>query len=430
MSRVLRIARLRFDQRVMQNHQRLLRLENPRIKNPHNADVPLAPDGFVSLMEVHTMITLEDVFHFPVSKSQASFGGLRLTEWLRAYSILERFYAHTEEGGIRSEVVQIDVEKLQTLMEKAGLSPSKTDTFLQATTFSKSSRDLYDAPILRDSTGRYFMFAPAYLSVSLPHVIASQLASQDLQVDKGKEYEISVRQTLRDAGFHAVGFKYEVDDVQYDCDVAFVWNEHLFVLECKNYGLPMGGPSDAFFFEKKLAEAADQVMRIVKQFESDPSLVQKEFGSEVAWKVAHPVVLNAFPISLPTTDGDPYFYDSSALGRFFESGQISLVIDSPSSSEVQVQAKVPLGSLWAGTRPEVNDFIAQMRHPLQVRAIEDSLRTRWQVSILSSTMRVALPRVGTLTVTPDDFVATTVVPSVPDLAVIDDRRAIEAPGSK
>lgn len=414
MSQFLRIARLRFDQRVMQNHQRLLRMENPRIKDPRKTQVPLAPEGFVSLTEVHTLITLEDVFHFPISKSQASFGGLTLNEWLRAYSILEGFYAHKESGDARCEVVEIDIGKLQGLMENAGLSPTKTDMFLHAVTFSKFSRDLYDAPIIRDSAGRCFLFAPAYLSVSLPHVIASQLSSQKLQVDKGKEFERYVRQTLRDAGFNAVGFKYKVDEVEYDCDAAFVWDDHLFVLECKNYGLPMGGPSDEFFFEKKLAEAADQVTRIAEQLDADPSILHEHLGSGVTWKVAHRVVLNAFPISLPTSDGDPYFYDSSALGRFFENGQISLVIDSTPSSGVQEQVKVPVASLWGGSKPDVSDFIAQMRHPIQIRSIEGSLRVRWQISVLSSNLRVAIPRVRTVTVTPDDFGAGVARPSLPE----------------
>jgi hypothetical protein len=412
MSCLLRIARLRFDQRVMQNHQRLLRLENPRIKDPREMEVPLAPDGFVSLLEVHTLITLEDVFHFPMSKTQADFGGLKLVEWLRAYSILERFYAHTESGQARNGIVDIDLGELHSLMGSAGMSPDKTDAFLRAVTFSKSSLDLFDAPILCDSDGHYMMFASAYLSVSLPHVIASQLASQGLQVDKGKEFEKSVRKTLQEAGLHAVGFKYEVDDISYDCDAAFVWDDQLFVLECKNYSLPMGGPSDEYFFQKKLAEAASQVMRIAKQLEDDPPLVQKHLGSGASWKAVHPVVLNAFPVSLPS-EGNPYFYDSSALGRFFENGQIGFIIDSPPSSAVKMQMKLPVVSLWAGNKPNASDLIAQMKHPVQISAIEGSLRARWHVSHASSTLRVAMPTIRTVTVAPDDFGTPLVAPSLP-----------------
>jgi len=40
----------------------------------------------------------------------------------------------------------------------------------------------------------------------------------------------------------------KLDGVEYDCDVAVLWDRQLMIFECKNYSLPNDEPEERFYF--------------------------------------------------------------------------------------------------------------------------------------------------------------------------------------
>ena len=342
-----------------------------RIKDPKIDPVALAPSELVSELEFTTLYVLDNIFHWNAIKSTDKIEGLNIREWLRGYSVLEQSYA----GGVASgseAIIEIDPAELEQTLQRAGLSDTKASRFIALVTFTKGRRDLYDAPLLQSSDGRLYFLAALYHGVNLPLIIASQFGSLNHSVDaKGKTFEKSVLKDFQDAGIPAASFKFKIDDVTYDCDVAVLWDDELFIFECKNYSLPNDDPAERFYFWQKQVEALDQVQRIARDLAANPEIVKQHFGENAKWKAIHSVVLNALPFSLRRAPSGTYFYDASALGRFLRTGTLNEVHSIPRPDDEPVDVSYQVKRLWKGTSPTAQDLLKEMKYASQISIESD-----------------------------------------------------------
>jgi hypothetical protein len=371
-----------------------------RVKNPRVHAVALAPDELVSELEMATLCMLDMAMHFNPIKNTHTFGDLRILEWLRGYCVLEECYA----GGLSElsdEIIQIDAKEFVATLQRAGLSHAKAETFLERVTFQTGRRDLYDAPVLRTSDGRLFFLAALYRGIDIALIISSQIGSQNLNVDsKGKAFEKAVLKTFADAGLVARTFKFSIGSTQYDCDIAVLWDEHLFIFECKNYGLPTDDPADRIFFWNRQEEAMQQVERIAKDLDEHPEVVRQHFGDDASWNKIHAVVLNASFLSFfPNSRKGTFFYDVSALGRFLKEGTLNEIHSVPVDGK-RVDVSVEVKRLWKGTLPTPLDLLREMKRPSQVTMELDKYYIgRWLLP-LSATSAVMFHEVASK---PPDF---------------------------
>jgi len=370
-----------------------------RIKNPRAEAVALAPNELVSELEMVTLYMLDLDMHFNPIKGTNTFGGLTILEWLRGYCVLEECYA-----GVSSEssdgIIQIDAVEFGATLERAGLGASKVNTFVERVTFQAGRRDLYDAPLLTTSDGQLFFVASLYRGIDVAQIISSQIGSQKLNVDsKGKVFEKAVLKMFADAGLTAKSFKFTIGTTQYDCDVAVLWDGHLFVFECKNYGLPTDDPADRLFFWNRQVEAMQQVERIAKDLMKHPEIVQQHFGAKATWKHIHAVVLNASFLSFPKSPNGTFFYDASALGRFLKEGTLNEVHSLPVESK-QVHVSVEIKRLWKRDHPTPRDLLREMEHPSQVTMEWDKYYIARKLLRLSATSAVMIQEAASK---PPDF---------------------------
>ena len=371
-----------------------------RVKSPRVEVVALAPDELVSELEMATLCMLDMAMHFNPIKNTNTFGGLRILEWLRGYCVLEECYA----GGLSElsdEIVQIDAEEFVATLQRAGLSRAKAETFLERVIFQSGRRDLYDAPLLHTSDGQLFFLAALYRGIDIALIISSQIGSQKLNVDsKGKAFERAVLKIFADAGLIARTFKFSIGTKQYDCDVAVLWDKHLFIFECKNYGLPTDDPADRLFFWNRQAEAMQQVERIAKDLDEHPEFVRQHFGDDAAWGKIHAVVMNASFLSFfPKSRKGTFSYDVSALGRFLREGTLNEIHSVPVEGK-RVDVSVEVKRLWKGARPTPLDLLREMKRPSQVTMERDKYYiARWLLP-LSATSAVMIHEVASK---PPDF---------------------------
>jgi hypothetical protein len=397
-----RIARVRLDQQFLQNSMKLQRLAQLDLLDPRHEKVSFVANTFVSIEEADAYLSLSSVYNYPASSSSKSYGGLTFREWIRAYAVLERCYARDGSGNHRMELIPIDKTELKNTLARASLTPEKAEAFIASLIFSLEKLDVYDAPLLEDSYGHLYFFAPAYAAVSLPKVILSQFNSQGIQVlGKGELFEDEVRRMFHAAKIQAVGFKYWVGDQEFDCDAAVLWNDQLFIFECKNYGLPTGRASDDFYFIKKLEEAGDQLRRIGRQLAEDPSILKKQLGASAHWSGTHLVVLNAMPVCSAGEINGVYFYDASALGKLLREKQISILID-PSGSQGDTKSVATL-ALWDGNVPQAKDLLKQLNDPIQLKLVQGKLTTDWTYVRLSSQLLIGIPFVKSEPITPEEM---------------------------
>lgn len=164
--------------------------------------------------------------------------GASLSEWIRAYHVLREFaIAKLGTADLRQP---LDILVIKTpdffhklLVREGGIEITRAECIIAHLTFKKKSRDLLDCPLV--PFGKYLLMVPALTAISEPaHALESLLHS--IRSEKSHELsfigpglEASVRASLRDAGINARNVKMH----NYDCDIAFVLDDVLFLCECK-----------------------------------------------------------------------------------------------------------------------------------------------------------------------------------------------------
>lgn len=354
-----------------------------------NFGIALAPAGYISTDEILAFVTLGDLFCYPVESDQPIYKGLALKHWLRGYAVLREKLAY-KNGEPIFEVVSQTTAELIALFTAYGLSNEQAATFLESTTFSSGRFDLFDTPFLRGQGDLWHFFAPAYLAANLSNILVSMLSTNGVQFDKkGKQFETKILDLLNKHGLNAKGFKYTVDGQQFECDVAFIWDDKLFVCECKNYGLSGLNVIASYHFFQKMGAASEQVERNCSHFDSDPSFVKNNLGADVSWKTTVPCVLNAMPWAAGKL-GDTYFYDSSALTKFFDEGFLAIVMPLKIDNQVTIQRRHKFG-MWSGAKPTAQDLLKQLTKPLQIQVLEDEWEVDAPLVLLSKELGLISP---------------------------------------
>lgn len=370
-----------------------------RIGNPRQVQVALPPTELVSELELATLYVLQTHFYFDPLRNKTSFGGLTILEWVRGYCVLQHCYT-TDGSGALLGLVKLDPVELRETLIRAGFSADKAEVFLQRVTFQPGRRDLYDAPLLLSTDGNTFFFAALYHGVDISLLIASQIGTQKRNVDnKGTAFEKAILSLFQKAGIDARSFKFTIGDTGYQCDVAVLWDKCLFIFECKNYGLPNDDPADRFFFWQKQIDAAEQVRRIANDLSSHPELIKRHFGLDAAWDSVYPVVLNAFPLSLPKSPSGGFFYDGSALHRFLDNGTLNFIHATRREGALEETSFV-VKQLWTGHAPSSADLIREMENPTQVSIQWDEYYLARKLLPLSTTSAIYVHRVASK---PPDF---------------------------
>jgi hypothetical protein len=79
--------------------------------------------------------------------------------------------------------------------------------------------------------------------------------------------------------------------------------------------------SDQLHFLSEVFAGADQLRRLRRAITRAPDIVQEKFGKNASWKNVVCCVLSGLPWSAGRVD-DVFYYDMSALTRFFDEGTI------------------------------------------------------------------------------------------------------------
>ncbi len=291
------IATLRLERLVFERGMGGLRQGDPMFpKIDRSENIPLPPQRFISLSENAATDILMDVYCVPVDDETQVFAGLPLKVWIRGYAFFERL-AHDDNGNPIFECQKIARTHLLKELTRFGMTSEQSVKFTSLTTFQKHARDLYDAPLIRVSDGTYRFYSAAFHGPLLAGIVFSRIGSLNKAIgavnapttpiqfeDKGHKFEKRVLNIFTDSGIPAKTFTYRIDKVNYDCDVAVLIEETLFVFECKNYNLPIGRVSELKHFLDSLRSFRKQVLRIAAQLDKHPEIVRQHFGESANWK--------------------------------------------------------------------------------------------------------------------------------------------------
>lgn len=347
----------------MMSDRAVERLEVGDKPGPHG----LPPAAIVSRSELHAAMAIANSLHYDITQDQEKPGGARLLEWVRGYAALEKLDGSTAKGERIMKTRQGWVE----FLVHWGLSAESADAFVSAATFRKSSRDLFDHPLIKLVDGQYLLFRPSFYGMNIALVVFSTLSQlrEPLQ-KKGDAFEKAVIRLFEKQGLRAYSFTEKRDGETYQVDALVPWGKYLFLFECKNKALPAMNPLLMSRFDDETLENLKQVNRIVLGLREHPDILAKYLPEEDREKELVVCVLNAMPYSIPGGLDGVYFYDFSALSRFFKSGEVMAHSFTGAWEPVE---STPWLKIWAGDKPTPDDLLEQMKKPVQFAAVEESL---------------------------------------------------------
>lgn len=329
----------------------------------------LPPNSFVSATEAHACVMLSQLLGYSITDDSGRPGGLRLVEWIRGYATLRCIAeGRLASAPINGPITEITRTELVATLERVGLKGSDAETFIDRATLHKSSRDLFDQPLIRLQNGSLLLFGPGVLAADPARVALSAIANLGVQLErKGKAFETETLRKFQAIGFDAKAFKFKVGDEEYEFDVVVPWGDHIFLLECKNRSLSGNGPVQAAYFFMAMTSAVGQTLRLADGMRRHADIVLQVSGIDVSGKTIVPCVLNSLPYSWKGALSGAYVTDASSLSRFFSERHFHAIHERRAPDGTIERIMKPLAALWKGEQPTPEDLVLYLGDPLQLK---------------------------------------------------------------
>lgn len=366
------LANERLNDRLIQTFQEMALQTNIQTKaSGIAAPLSLPPGAFVSANEAHSDVSLSEILGYSITDDQERPCGLRLVEWIRGYSALqclaeERYSEHGKNGLYFT----ISRETLLALLDRVGLKDGMAEIFIDQASLRASSRDLFDQPLIRMQDASLLLFCPGILNSDPARLTLSAIGNQSEQLDrKGKAFEREMLRFFQDQGLEPKALKFKRDGEEFEYDMIVPWEDHLFILECKNRTLSGHNPVAAYYFMLEILSAVEQVTRLADALVKYPDVVLERTGIDVANKITVSCVVNSLPYAMKGDQNGAYVTDASSLKRFFQDRYFHIVRPHHLKDNATVLHRTAMKSLWTGDKPTPADLFSYIRDPLPLQLI-------------------------------------------------------------
>ena len=373
------IANERLKEQLQQIVAELM-FETPALEQEKDiSDQPkLLPDEFVSVREVSSAMYLSRVLGADVRTDRGKYAGLKIIEWLRGYSALNKLALECFERNVdplERCLPAFDRMELQHRLEQAGLSSEAATAFIAQVTFCTRSEDLFDCPLLQMSGGSLLFVAPAAIHADPGMTTYSNLLSLEERFDgKGKRFEAEVQQFFQAMGLNAFSIDTSRDGEPYEIDVLVPWESHLFIFECKNRGLSNHHPIQSYYFRKERDAFIKQIKRQLNGLAMYPEMAIEAGGVDPRQMQIVPIILYEAPYAEGGAHDGIYIADWSSIGRFFKDRYLNSKTPHVLHRKKRLIHRSGLYSFWQGKEPAPNDLMRQLSDPVQVRIMQSRIK--------------------------------------------------------
>lgn len=362
------VANSRLAERLKQHWMTVLVNKNFRafVSGIHGP-VELLPKGSVSLEEIHCATALSQILSGEITDDPMEYAGLTFTEWVRGYSALQAIcQVALDAGDPKGLTIRFAKPDLAAILARLGLRNGKADVFIAHAIYRKASRDMFDQPLIQMQDGSVLLLALACVTSSIPNVVLSTLGMLKVNLDsRGKRFERRMIEFLGRQGIKAKNILCKRGGETYDYDVAFVWGDYLFLLECKSRGLSGGDPSRAYYFSFGIREVVKQVKRLADGLKRYPDIIPTHFPEAVGKEVVH-CVINSLPYAMYDGIDGIRFTDEGSFTRFFQQSAIGERSFGLDSGIGEIDSNTAIAFLWDGAKPTPEDLLRQLDTPIQL----------------------------------------------------------------
>lgn len=365
------LANDRLNDRLIQTFQEMALQTNMHAKGSGiGAPLNLPPGVFASAQEAHSGVSLCEILGYSIVDDQERPCGLRLIEWIRGYATLkclaDERYAKDGKSGLCFTVPR---ETLVAILNRVGLNDGAAETFINQVSLRASSRDLFDQPLIRMQDGSLLVFGPGILNSDPARVTLSAIGNQSQQLGrKGKAFEQETLRFFEKQGLAAKSLKFKQDGEEFEYDVIVRWEDHIFILECKNRMLSGRNPTAAYYFALEIVSAIEQVKRLAQALVKHGDVVLKKTGIDVTNKIIVPCVVNSLPYAMTGEQDGIYVTDASGLKRFFQERNFHVIRPHHLKGKAAtILHRTAMKALWQGDKPTPADLVSYLTNPLQLQ---------------------------------------------------------------
>lgn len=364
-SRLDSAANSRLSQQLQQNYYEMERAKFlPKASGIEQAS-NLPPSHYISMDEIHSIWALEQTLSINPITHKRQYSGLSMLEWLRGYSVLKEICINIKDIGGREKLASpiLHRRELKSTLCRAGLTSEAAQRFVSHASLCRSSRDLFDTPLIALEGDLILIYRPA-LAVAIPaQVVLSRLSSLKETFEiRGKSFERSMMDLMKSQGLRAVSVKEKINKEEYDYDLLVRWDPYVFLFECKSRSLSSGNCVRSFRFLEEVHSQVKQVERLIGGIKANPDLLDRHLGAGASDLLLIPCVLNALPFSIGEFEG-VFFTDASSLSRLFKSAAFETVVLLPNEEALTF----PTYRIWAGDKVTPEDLLRQIQNPPQLR---------------------------------------------------------------
>lgn len=365
------IANERLGERLGQTFQEMAATTNLLSKGQGiNPGAAMPPHGYVSPEEAHSVLMLSEYLGTNVATHPADLGGLKLCGWMRGFAVLQQLANDNIEAmsePLDRAFPRITIAEIEEVLQRNGLGGPKARIFIDHASFARSSRDVYDAPILRGEGDWCLLAVPALSAALLIRLVLSTLANKGLDVEgKGEAFEEQFRATLEEEGLPVYHFEVRREGQTYEYDALVPWGSYLFVFECKNRSLSGTNPIASYNFLRSAAGHVEQVQRLAAALSDHPEILTTKVKEDCSSLQIVPVVVSSMPFSMQGSFEGVYFNDVAAINRFF-SERYTHLSRLHRVGPHKFMHRVALHDLWSGEKPDADAFMRHLNDPFQLR---------------------------------------------------------------
>ncbi|CAI8808556.1 NERD domain-containing protein [Pseudomonas donghuensis] len=322
--------------------------------------------------EQHLSIaSLSIMLNYDVSDDVEEYHGLTLSDWIKGYSALKFFVrlrqCPVEKGEMEvAEIIEFQRGEFLDFLESLGFSSEKATAVIDNYSFSKRSRDLFDAPLIATENG-YVVMSDVVSGAVVSRAVASNVLSRNTVFKlKGSALEDRLHSVLEEGGVEVRRIKKKYAGQEYEYDALALWGGKLFILECKNRWLSEGRVVPIYNIWDQMRENIDQVKRLQRGVELHPDILTEAFGRKVVYDEIVPCVVAGVPYALERKVNGVFFTDISIVDRFFSENSFTYDELDSRDGVVGCHSSRAIYNQWQAEKPSVADFMKVLEAPLQV----------------------------------------------------------------
>lgn len=201
-----------------------------------------------------------------------------IDEWIKIFIIVVKENLQYWIKNRYSLLIRTQKEWIQIFQEN-GFEKEKAKKILMELTFSQEDKDIREKPFIQYK--KLYITVPSFIAtIDIYEVLIHVFHSKRYPLNfKGSFFEQETREAFKRIGIHNSGCKVK----QVECDMAFIFDDCLFICELKNE-LQLIAPLEWYRFYKKMDEHIEQIEKIYQFFAQNLQYLTPKLNKPANWK--------------------------------------------------------------------------------------------------------------------------------------------------